>query len=325
MNTIQLLVLSILVFSVGAILSLLCNSSRTARFVSGISGLLASAIGFTSAISSGQELSNTLSYNGIPPFGSFVLSMDHLSAFMVGVICLLGFAVNIYSISYLRDYETFNLRTMGFFSNLFIAGMILVVTTANAFYFLIFWEVMTLTSYFLGIYNTKNNESIRAGYLYLFVAHTGTVLIMISFLILFMHVGNFDFSAFRLTSYSLSTRNFIFLLAFFGFGAKAGIVPLHFWLPRAHPAAPSHISALMSGIMIETAIYGIIRVSIDFLGATELWWAFVILVFGALSAIFGAFFALSEKDLKRLLAYSSVENVGLILLGVGLGIVGLSQ
>jgi hydrogenase-4 component B len=251
--------------------------------------------------------------------------MDHLSAFMVGVICLLGFAVNIYSISYLRDYETFNLRTLGFFSNLFIAGMILVVTTANAFYFLIFWEVMTLTSYFLVIYNTKNNESIRAGYLYLFVAHTGTVLIMISFLILFMHVGNFDFSAFRLASYSLSTRNFIFLLAFFGFGAKAGIVPLHFWLPRAHPAAPSHISALMSGIMIETAIYGIIRVSIDFLGATELWWAFVILVFGALSAIFGAFFALSEKDLKRLLAYSSVENVGLILLGVGLGMVGLSQ
>lgn len=325
MNTIHLLVLSILVFLAGSILSLLSKSSRTARMVSGIAGFLASAIGFTSALLAGQGFSHTLLISGIPPFGSFVLSMDYLSAFMVGVICLLGFAVNIYSIQYLKEYEDFNLRLMGFSSNLFIVGMILVVTVANAFYFLIFWEIMTLTSYFLVTYNTQKNESILAGYLYFFAAHTGTALILISFLLLATKAENFDFSAFRLATYSPAVSNTIFLLAFFGFGVKAGIVPFHFWLPSAHPAAPSHISALMSGIMIEIAIYGIIRVSIDFLDGSELWWAFLVLLFGAISAIFGAFFALSESDLKRLLAYSSVENVGLILLGVGSGMVGISQ
>jgi hydrogenase-4 component B len=135
---------------------------------------------------------------------------------------------------------------MGFFSNLFMAAMILVVTVANAFYFLFFWEMMTLTSYFLVIFEQDKEESIQAGYLYLLIAHAGTALIMLAFFVFYMNTGSFDFAAFRQAGLSPAAKNLVFLLAFFGFGAKAGMVPLHIWLPRAHPVR-SHISALLSG------------------------------------------------------------------------------
>jgi len=325
MDAIQLLLLSVLVFGVGAVASLLLNNnSRSARYVSGIAGMLASAVGFAAAVLAAVGRSSVLVLAGPLPFGNFSLHIDGLSAFMVGMISLVGFAASLYSISYLEQYSNRSLGVMGFFTNLFIAAMILVVTVANAFWFLVFWEMMTVASYFLVIFEHEKQESIRAGYLYMLVAHAGTALIMLSFFAFYINSGSFDFTAFRLTQLSPAARSLIFLLAFFGFGAKAGMVPLHIWTPATYSAAPSNVSALMSSVMKKTAIYGILRVCVDFLGPSVLWWGWVVLFFGALSAILGVLYALSESDLKRLLAYSSVENVGIILLGVGAGMVGLA-
>jgi hydrogenase-4 component B len=165
---------------------------------------------------------------------------------------------------------------------------------------------------------------VEAGYLYFLIAHVGTALIMIAFLVLYHFAGSFDFASFSNAALPAAAKNIIFILAFFGFGAKAGIVPLHIWLPRAHPAAPSHASALLSGVMIKTAVYGIIRLCVQLLGVPVWWWGFVVLLFGALSAVLGILYALDERDLKRVLAYSSVENIGIILMSAGVGMMGVA-
>lgn len=262
--------------------------------------------------------------DGPATFGHFILQMDGFSSFMVGMISVLAFATSLYSISYAEEYQNRGIGALGFFNNFFIAAMLLVVTAANAFYFLIFWELMTLASYFLVIFEQEKKESVSAGYLYFLIAHIGTALIMIAFFVLYKNTGSFDFASFRGAALPQATKDLVFLLAFFGFGAKAGIVPLHIWLPRAHPAAPSHASALLSGVMIKTAVYGIIRLCVDLMAAPVWWWGFVVLLFGGLSALLGILYALDERDLKRLLAYSSVENIGIILMGVGVGMMGMA-
>ncbi|MEW5867651.1 MAG: hydrogenase 4 subunit B [Chloroflexota bacterium] len=331
MDAIQLLLLSVSIYAAGALLALLLDgSSRNARYVSGLFGLAGSLVGVASAALAlttaftGDGLVPHLALLGPAPFGNIPLQMDPLSAFMVGMIALLGIATSVYSISYLESYENRSLGSLGFFNNLFMACMLLVVTVANAMYFLVFWETMTLASYFLVIFETEKKESIKAGYIYMLVAHAGTALIMLAFLILYQRSGSFDFIAFSQSPLSPILKNLVFLLAFIGFGAKAGMVPLHFWTPDAYSAAPSHASALMSGVMKKTAIYGILRVCVDFLGAPVWWWGFTILAFGALSTVLGVFYALVERDLKRLLAFSSVENVGIILMGIGTGMVGMA-
>ncbi|MEW6401867.1 MAG: hydrogenase 4 subunit B, partial [Chloroflexota bacterium] len=258
------------------------------------------------------------------PFGHFILEMDGLSTLLVGIISLLGLAASIYSISYLGCYPNRNVGVLGFFNNLFVGMMLLVVTAANAFYFLIFWEVMTLASYFLVIFEGDKQESIRAGYLYMLVAHAGAALIMLSFFVFYLNTGSFDFAAFSEGHLSPALRSLVFLLAFIGFGAKAGMVPLHIWMPGAYAAAPSHASALMSSAMKNTAIYGFLRICVDLLGTSTLWWAILVIFFGALSMVVGGFYALSERDIKRILAYSSIENLGIILLGIGTGMIGLA-
>ncbi len=325
---IQLLLLSVGLYIAAALGCLLViQSNRAARWVSGLGGLAASLVGMGAALSGLSRLllpPAEARLFGVAPFGALSLGLDGLSALMVGVIALLGAATSLYSIPYLQAYEERSLGGLGFFNNLFLAAMLLVVTVTNAFYFLVFWELMTLASYFLVIFDDDNPEAIQAGYLYMLVAHGGAALIMLAFLVFYSGAGSFDFAAFRSAALSPTARSLAFLLAFFGFGAKAGIVPLHIWLPRAHPAAPSHVSALMSGVMIKTAIYGILRVGMDFLGGGVWWWGLVVLSFGALSAVLGVLYALAENDLKRLLAYSSVENIGIILMGAGAGMVGLA-
>ncbi len=325
MTSIGLLLLSVSLFCAGAVLSLLFRKfSRAARYISGIVAMIAAVVGCLAAIQAFLQDTATLELTGLSALGHFVIRLDGFSAFMVALISVLAFATSLYSISYLEEYDQRGTGELGFFNDLFIAAMLMVVSVANAFYFLIFWESMTLASYFLVIFEQENKESVSAGYLYFLIAHIGTALIMLSFFILYKHTGSFDFSSFRDGTLPQSTRNLVFLLAFFGFGAKAGIVPLHIWLPRAHPAAPSHASALLSGVMIKTAVYGIIRLCVDLLGANVWWWGFIVLLFGALSAVLGILYALNERDLKRLLAYSSVENIGIILMGVGLGMVGMA-
>ena len=321
MTPIQLLLLSVSIFGLGALGALLFGASgRTARNLAGIAGLLGSLAGIAAGAAALLARPEGVVLFQIVPFGYFWLEMDALSAFLVCLISLVGVATSLYSLSSAPESAA-----VAFFTQVFMAAMLLVVTISNAFFFLFFWELMTLASYFLVIWQTDNEESIRTGYIYLLVAHAGAALIMLAFLLLFQQTGSFDFVAFRQAALSPAVRNLVFLLTFIGFGAKAGMVPLHFWTPGAYAAAPEHASALMAGVMKKLAVYGILRFSIDLLGAPAGWWALVLLFFGALSALFGAFYALTESHLKRLLAYSSVENVGLIFLGVGVGMFGVAN
>jgi hydrogenase-4 component B len=325
MDALRLLVLSVALFGGGALLSLALDGfSRAARITSGLMGTLASIVALAAAVQAARGYLSPLELPVPLPFGNLSLQMDSLSTLMVGMIALVGMAASFYSISYFGHYSDRNLGVLGFCANLFMALMLLVVTIANAFYFLVFWEMMTLASYLLVTFEREEKQAVRAGYLYMLFAHAGGALIMLSFFILFLASGSFEFSVFRQADLSPILRSLVFLMAFIGFGAKAGMVPLHVWMPPAYAAAPSSASALMASVMKKTAIYGILRVCVDFLGASVLWWGLLVLLFGALSAVLGVLFALAEHDIKRILAYSSVENVGIILLGLGTGMVGIA-
>lgn len=255
------------------------------------------------------------------------LRVDLLSAFFIFVISLLGLLCSVYGLSYAKHYYTkYNLGVLGFFYNLFLASMILVVSASNILSFLIVWEIMSLASYFLVIYEHREEENIKAGFLYFIMTHIGTAFIILSFLLLYRESGSLDFEIIKnnLTNSSGWIQSIIFISALIGFGTKAGIIPFHIWLPKAHPAAPSHVSALMSGVMIKTGIYMLVRIAFDILPSTPLWWGVVVLVAGAVSSLLGVLYALSEHDFKRLLAYHSIENIGIILLGMGSSLIFLS-
>jgi len=186
---------------------------------------------------------------------------------------------------------------------------------------MVMWETMALSSFFLVTTNHRIPEIRRAGFLYLLVAHVGAIAILLCFGVLQANTGDYTFASMRAQSLTPFWASAAFLLALFGFGAKAGILPLHIWLPEAHPAAPSPVSALMSGVMLKTAIYGMLRVSLDLLPQPLWWWGVVALSLGLLTAMFGAVFAAVQTDMKRLLAYSSIENIGLLVIALGLALV----
>jgi len=203
----------------------------------------------------------------------------------------------------------------------------MVVLADDALFFLISWEVMAAASYFLVMFENERIENRRAAFLYMIVAHIGAIAILLSFGVMaglasgFESFNGYTFDAMRQAQFPLKWATAAFLLAFFGFAAKAGVVPLHVWLPEAHPVAPSNVSALMSGVMLKTAIYGIIRVSFDLIRVFPWWWGAIVLILGLISAVMGVLYALMQHDLKRLLAYHSVENIGIILIGVGLAMI----
>ncbi|TMH84998.1 MAG: hydrogenase-4 subunit B [Betaproteobacteria bacterium] len=209
--------------------------------------------------------------------------------------------------------------------HVFLASMAFVLLADDAYLFMVAWETMALSSYFLVITDHHLPAIRRAGFLYLLIAHLGAIAILLCFGVLHGGRGDYTFDALRAAQLQPEWASVAFLLAFFGFGAKAGMIPLHAWLPEAHPAAPSPVSALMSGIMIKTAIYGMVRVIFDLIGGMSgsvRWeWGMVVLVVGAGTTLFGVLYALVQHDLKRLLAYHSVENIGIILLGLGMAMV----
>lgn len=269
---------------------------------------------------------NVISCNLPTSFILFTLSLhiDSLSAFFLFIISLISLLCSIYGVGYITHfYNKYNIGTLGFFYNLFIAGMVLVVTANNGLYFLIVWEIMSLASYFLVVYQHMDEDNIKAGTLYFIMTHIGTAFIIFAFLLLYKTTGSFDFTIIKdnIAGISPFMKNTIFVLAIIGFGTKAGIIPLHTWLPGAHPAAPSHVSALMSGVMIKTGIYMFIRIFLDILPDAPLWWGYTILIIGSISSLLGILYALTEHDIKRLLAYSSIENIGIILLGLGSALV----
>ncbi|HEX3049771.1 MAG TPA: hydrogenase 4 subunit B [Aggregatilineaceae bacterium] len=276
-----------------------------------------------SVIASGTPFSRVLP-DLIPLTGGFVIRLDALGAFFLILIGLIAIPATIFGVGYTATYENehVSLRFLGVMFSLFLLSMSLVTMAGNVLTFLLMWEGMSLTSYFLVITENGEESTLRAGLWYAAMTHAGLALLLAAFVLL-MNGGSSSFTDLRANSATLptATRDAIFLLAFFGFGSKAGIVPLHVWLPKAHPAAPSHVSALMSGVMIKLGVYGLLRVVLDLLGGGPAWWGSLILGIGVISALLGILYALMEHDLKRLLAYSSVENIGIILIGVGAGLI----
>lgn len=260
------------------------------------------------------------------PFGSFSLLLDPLSAFFLVPIFGLGALTAVFGAEYLLcSHEEKNHGISWLFFHILWSSMVLVVLAGNGLLFLLAWELTVLSSFFLVIMGGNGEEKCRAGWVYLIASHLGTGFLIVLFLLLSRETGSLDFDSFVSAAYSSEkNRSILFFLALIGFGTKAGFIPLHVWLPEAHPAAPSHVSALMSGVMIKTGIYGLVR-TLFFLGAPSLWWGWTLLIVGLASGILGVLFALSQHDLKRLLAYHSVENIGIIALGIGLGLLGLTH
>ncbi len=251
----------------------------------------------------------------------FHLRLDALSAFFLAVLGLASAGISIFAGGYFRAGEGTPPGLMCLEYHVFLASMAMVMLADDAYAFMVCWEMMALASFFLVTTNHRIPEIQRAGFLYLLVAHVGALAILLCFGVLQANTGDYTFANMRAQHLSPFWASAAFLLALFGFGAKAGILPLHVWLPEAHPAAPSPVSALMSGVMLKTAIYGMARVTFDLVHTPLWWWGVVALVVGLATALFGVVFAAAQVDMKRLLAYSSIENVGLIVVAFGLAIV----
>ncbi len=284
-------------------------------------------IGALVCLSAGVLAGNFLATGHAPeslilPFGlpdlPFHLRLDPLSAFFLLVLGLAGTGISTFAAGYFRSGEGTAPALLGLHYHVFLAAMATVILADDAYLFMVAWETMALSSYFLVTSHHRIPEIRSAGFLYLVMAHIGAICILLSFGILQAGNWQFTFDAMRSASHTPFLATTAFLLALLGFGAKAGLVPLHVWLPEAHPAAPSPVSAMMSGLMLKTAIYGILRISFDLLHLKLWWWGVLMLVLGLFSAMFGAIFAAVQTDMKRLLAYSSIENVGLIFTGIGL-------
>jgi hydrogenase-4 component B len=322
-------------YGAGALSSLLARwSGRFALWVGHLAALAGALTGVGVSLGvllGGPNRVLTRSLPALFPFARLSLSVDGLSAFFLLVISLVAVAAAIYGPAYLRAHSPHagpgRQAAQAFALNMFLAGMVFLCCAGDALTFLLCWEGMTLASYVLVVSDDRDGENARAGLLYLVMTHGGTALLLVAFLALTERAGAFDFAALRTAAGSLdgTTRTTLFFLALGGFATKAGVVPLHVWLPRAHPAAPSHVSALMSGVMLKVAIYGILRFTFDLLapatGPLPYVWGWTVLVVGTASAVLGVLYALQQHDLKRLLAFHSVENIGIILIGVGLAMI----
>jgi formate hydrogenlyase subunit 3/multisubunit Na+/H+ antiporter MnhD subunit len=256
---------------------------------------------------------------GLPDL-PFHVRLDALSGFFLLLIGITGAGISTFSAGYFRSGEGTSPGLMGLQYHVFLASMAFVILADDAYAFMVAWETMALSSYFLVVSQHRLPEIRRAGFLYLLMAHVGALCILLSFGVLQGGSWQFTFDAMRGASLTPLRASMAFLLALLGFGAKAGMVPLHVWLPEAHPAAPSPVSAMMSGLMLKTAVYGLLRVSFDLLHVRQWQWGMLLLVLGLFSGIYGAIFAAVQSDMKRLLAYSSIENIGIIFAGIGLAI-----
>ncbi len=249
---------------------------------------------------------------GVPLF-AFTVRLTPLAAFFEAALGILGAAVSVYSLGYRGS------GLLASFYNVLLLGLALVFAAGDAFFFLVAWELMAVTAWCLIAFEHEKPATRNSAMLFLIMSHAGTGMLLLAFLILARAAGSTDFTAFHELASRLPAREqaAVLLLFFAGFGVKAGIIPLHVWLPAAHPVAPSNISALMSGIVIKTGIYGMALVFFDFFGAPPVWAGMLVLGTGVLSALLGVLYALMEHDLKRLLAYHSIENIGIILIGFG--------
>ncbi|MBI5384865.1 MAG: hydrogenase 4 subunit B [Verrucomicrobia bacterium] len=286
--------------------------------LSGLSGLLAALLMLAGG--TGTGIPQFELFRPLLPYIHFSVRLDALSAFFLLIVSLLGLAISLFSLGYAKGF--FGRKNVGVLGALFNA-LLLATTTmfvaGDLWLFLIAWELMALTAFCLVSFEHEKAETRKAGVLYFIMSHIDAGCIILGFLLLFQASGDYSFTSLHDIGAKMSPgkRDAAFLLFLVGFGIKAGIVPLHIWLPAAHPVAPSNVSALMSGVIIKTGIYGFTRVCFDFLGTPPLWWGVTVLTVGTISAVLGVLYALMEHDLKRLLAYHSIENIGIILMGLG--------
>jgi len=254
---------------------------------------------------------------GLPWLGAH-FRIDALAAFFLIVLGLGGAAASTFALGY-GQHERTPERVLPFYPA-YLAGMNLVVLADDAFSFLMAWEFMSLTSWALVVAHHRERENLQAGYVYLLMAGFGTLALLLAFGLLAGSDGNYLFESIRAAQPGTDVAAIVLVLALVGAGSKAGVVPLHAWLPLAHPAAPSHVSALMSGVMTKVAVYGFVRIAFDLLGPPVWWWSMLVLAIGGATAVMGVLYALMQHDLKRLLAYHTVENIGIIFIGLGLAL-----
>lgn len=310
----------------GVLALLLRRSNRVALATGTVTSVIASLIGLVAAthlLSVGGSAEIQASWR--VPVGELRIGVDALSAFFLLCIYLVSGLGAVYGAGYLggRGRER-ALAPVIFFFALLVAAMAGVALARDGVLFLVAWEIMSLAGYFLVTFEHEREDVRRAGMVYLIASHIGVVFLFILFTLFARHGGDFSFAALASAGAPSATlANTCFLLAVVGFGTKAGFWLLHTWLPEAHPASPSHVSATMSGVMIKMGIYGLLR-TLTFLGTPPVWWGILLIAVGALSGVLGILHALAQHDLKRLLAYSSVENVGIVVLGIGLGLLGQS-
>jgi hydrogenase-4 component B len=313
----------VLIFS-GGVLSPIVNRQFTAMKLAAVIPISAGCL--LGLVDAGSKLIHAGTYNASFAYlNAFSLdfTIDSLSAFFLIVIFFICLLSSIYSFHYMdKSEKSFRTSVNYLFFSLLISSMALVVTASNMIAFLLSWEIMSLSSFFLVVYNYASSENRQAGRLYFIFSHVGAMLIFAAFGIIYQYTGNFGFEDAQTLPHI--AKLLVFIFAFIGFGSKAGVFPFHVWLPHAHPAAPSHISAVMSGVMIKTGIYGILRMY-AILDLHSPIFGNIVLIAGIISGILGVVYALGQHDIKRLLAYSSVENISIILIGIGIGMIGVAS
>ncbi len=306
--------------AVGALgLPLLRNSRLVAGLLFPLGALLGLAlcgVALAALFAAPQEAVLPIGLPGLP----FHFRLDALSAFFLAVIGAAVGGVSFFAAGYFRRPHGAPPGLLCLEYHVFAAAMALVVVADDAYAFMVMWETMALSSFFLVTADDRVAEIRRAGYLYLLIAHLGAIALLLCFGVLQARSGDYGFASMRAQHLSPFWGSLAFLLALFGFGAKAGLIPLHVWLPEAHPAAPSPVSALMSGVMLKTALYGFLRVTYDLVGMQLWWWGALALGLGLVTALMGVVFAAVQVDMKRLLAYSSIENIGLLFAAIGLSL-----
>ena len=292
--------------------------ARTLFPLGALCGLALAVVAATSlASTSASRLSCRF---GLPDLPMHV-RRDALTSLFLFLLGITSAGISVFAAGYFRRGQGTPPGLLCLQYHLFLASMGVVLLADDAYAFMVAWETMALSSYFLVTAQHAIPEIRRAGFLYLLIAHIGAIAILLSFGVMQGGSWKFTFDAMRSAHLAPQWGAIAFLLALLGFGAKAGLVPLHVWLPEAHPAAPSPVSALMSGVMLKTAVYGVLRVTFDLLGTPAWWWGLVLLATGLFSALYGVIFAAAQTDMKRLLAWSSIENLGIIFTGIGLAVV----
>ena len=312
----ELFLLAVGCYGVGVLTLLFPHGlQRLAHWLANFAGIAGSA---AAAYAAFRQLFWGADYTPLA-WGPYSLSCDGWSAIFLLLTGIAGVITSLYALGYAKSYEGSRLRLLGGMWNLFIMSMVLVLLAGDAFSFLLFWEIMAVASFMLVNHESEKRTTWNAAYQYLVMTSVGTAAIMIAFLFVGSASEGFSFAAMAKNTLQGVWLHVVFGCAFAGFALKAGLIPLHVWLPKAHPAAPSHVSALMSGVMLKIALYGFGRFVFSFLPVWNYWWCIIVMLAGVVSAFLGVLYAQMETDIKRVLAYSSVENMGVIFAAFGCG------